>query len=87
MSGSVRWHSIIGTQVTTIVGEASDGIVPVSSARLAGACSERFVSARQGMVNKIDESVDELTRIHREHVLTSTIHSDSQSMVRQATHL
>ena len=65
-SRCVRVHSIIGTGVTTLRGEPSDGVVPVSSARQPGACSERLVSARHEMVNKVDASLEELQRILRE---------------------
>jgi len=67
----VHWHSIIGDPLITLDGERSDGVVPVSSARLPGACSELFVCARHAQVNKVDESVDELARILREHALAS----------------
>ncbi len=67
----IPYHSIIGAWITTLRGGPSDGVVPVSSARLAGACSERFVSARHENVNKVDESVDELQRILRQHALAS----------------
>jgi len=60
-------HSIIGDRLITLRGEGSDGVVPVSSARLAGACSERYVSARHERTNKVDESIEELERILREH--------------------
>ena len=71
MSPCVRCHSIIGTRVTALGSEPSDGVVPVSSARLAGACSERFVAARHQMVGKVDESLEELQRILREHARAS----------------
>ena len=66
-SRSVRTHSIIGERTITLSGEATDGVVPVSSARLAGVCSERLVSARHENTNKVDASVAELERILREH--------------------
>jgi hypothetical protein len=69
----VRYHSIMGTWVTTLRGGPSDGVVPVSSSRLGGACSERFVSARHENVNKVDESVNELQRILRQHALACDI--------------
>jgi pimeloyl-ACP methyl ester carboxylesterase len=68
-SRCVRWHSIIGDPFCTLDGEGSDGVVPVASARLPGSCSERFVCARHAHVNKVDEAVDELARILREHAL------------------
>ena len=78
-SRCVRVHSIIGTAVTTLRGEPSDGVVPVSSARQPGACSERFVSAWHEQVNKADESLAELRRILREHILASTIRLEAQA--------
>ncbi len=71
ISRCVRWHSIIGAQFTALDGEAADGIVRASSARLPGASSEFLVSARHARVNKVDTSVDELARILREHALAS----------------
>jgi len=70
-SRCVRLHSIICSVIITLSGEPSDGVVPVSSARLPGVCSERHVSARHTMVNKADESVEEMQRILREHALAS----------------
>ncbi len=82
-SRCVRLHSIVGTAVTTLRGESSDGVVPVSSARQPGACSERFVSARHEEVNKVDQSLEELQRILREHDLASAIRIDVPSAVGQ----
>jgi len=67
VSRCVRLHSIIGTAGMTLSGEASDGVVPVSSASQPGTCSEQFVSARHQSTNKVDESVVELQRILRVH--------------------
>ena len=77
----VRWHSIIGDRCFTLGGEGSDGIVPVASARLAGACSERFVDARHTRVNKVDEAVDELARILRMHAMTEAVPSAPQRTI------
>jgi hypothetical protein len=71
ISRCVRWHSIIGARFTALDGEAADGIIRESSARLPGAASELLVSARHARVNKVDASVDELARILREHALAS----------------
>jgi pimeloyl-ACP methyl ester carboxylesterase len=71
ISHCVRYHSIIGDPIITLDGQGSDGVVPVSSARLPGSCSERFVCARHSRVNKADECVDELARILREHAMAS----------------
>jgi len=85
MSRCVRWHSIIGTRVTLPGVDPSDGVVPVFSARLTGAASERFVSARHEMVNKVDESIAELRRILCEHALASTTRLAAEAAPGQAT--
>jgi pimeloyl-ACP methyl ester carboxylesterase len=66
-SRHVKLHSIIGDRRPTLNGDGSDGVVPVSSARLPAACSERFVSARHERMHKVDDTVAELERILREH--------------------
>lgn len=63
----VRLHSIIGTGGTGLVGEPSDGVVPVSSARHSGVCSELFVPARHTELHHDSKTVAELRRILREH--------------------
>jgi pimeloyl-ACP methyl ester carboxylesterase len=80
ISRCVCWHSIIGERIPSLDGDWTDGVVPVPSARLAGACSERYVSARHSKVNKIDESLDELQRILRLHAAAA-----SASIGRQVT--
>ncbi len=67
----VRVHSIIGTSAKSLNGEISDGVVPVSSARLAGSCSELAVPIRHEDLNKKDPSVAELRRILREHAASA----------------
>jgi pimeloyl-ACP methyl ester carboxylesterase len=64
--GCVARHSIIGTGGTTLSGELSDGVVPVSSARQAGDCSELFVPARHDKLHHDPASVAELMRILRQ---------------------
>ena len=64
----VRVHSIIGTGGITLTGESSDGIVPVSSARLCGVCSELLIPARHGKLHHDPACVAELTRILRQHL-------------------
>jgi pimeloyl-ACP methyl ester carboxylesterase len=81
MGRCVRFHSIIGDPLVTLKGEPSDGVVPVSSARLAGACSEKFVAARHAQVNKVDDAVDELARILREHAITVTGQRNSPAAI------
>jgi pimeloyl-ACP methyl ester carboxylesterase len=72
----VRWHSIIGDCLCTLDGDGSDGVVPVESARLRGASSEKYVFAKHVQVNKVDEAVDELARILREHAMSAAAAQD-----------
>jgi hypothetical protein len=62
----VRLHSIIGTGGGPL-GEPGDGVVPVSSARLAGVCSEFYVPVRHEKLHHDAETMAELERILREH--------------------
>ncbi len=86
ISRCVRWHSIIGDRRFTLDGEGSDGIVPVPSARLAGSCSERFVFAKHTRVNKVDEAVDELARILREHAMTAAVPHEPTITIKKHGH-
>ena len=61
------YHTIAGTYIDLPWGEPSDGVVPLSSARLAGAQSELFVPASHEHLHRDDESVAELARILRQH--------------------
>ncbi len=63
----VRLHSIIGAGGTMLLGEPGDGVVPVSSARQEGVCSELIVPARHTELHHDDATVAELKRILREH--------------------
>ena len=63
----VQFHSIIGTGGRLLIGEPGDGVVSVSSARYAGACSELFVPARHTVLHQDPATVAELGRIMREH--------------------
>ena len=65
----VRLHSIIGTGGSSLLGEPGDGVVPVSSARLGGVCSEIFVPVRHADLHHDSATVAELMRILREHAL------------------
>jgi hypothetical protein len=69
-SRCVRLHSIIGTGGIAI-GEPGDGVVPVSSARQAGVCSELFVPVRHEKLHRNGTSVNEIMRILHEHVRES----------------
>ncbi len=63
----IRWHSIIGTGKSTLAGETSDGVVPISSARQAGACSELLIPAGHQKLHRNPACVAELMRILRLH--------------------
>ncbi len=63
----VRLHSIIGTGGAMLSREPGDGVVPVSSARQGGVCSELLVPARHGNLHRDAATVAELRRILREH--------------------
>ena len=71
-SHSVRLHSIIGTGGSLLSREPGDGVVPVSSARQTGVCSEIFVPVRHEKLHHDDKTLVELDRILREHALEST---------------
>jgi len=63
----IRLHSIIGTGRSTLTGETSDGVVPISSARQAGACSELLIPAGHQKLHRNPACVAELMRILRLH--------------------
>jgi pimeloyl-ACP methyl ester carboxylesterase len=67
VSRCVKLHSIIGTGGSVLAGEPSDGVVPVSSAQLAGVSSELFVPARHEKLHRDETTLAELHRILREH--------------------
>ena len=64
----VRLHSIIGTGRQTLGEGPSDGVVPVSSARLPGVQSELFVVAEHTEIQRRPETSCEVMRILAEHV-------------------
>jgi pimeloyl-ACP methyl ester carboxylesterase len=66
-SRCVRLHSIIGTGGISVIGEAGDGVVSVSSARQSGVCSELLVPVRHDQLHHDPRTVSELARILREH--------------------
>ncbi len=68
VSCRVRLHSIIGDARGGVIHEPSDGVVPVSSARLQGVESELFVNAEHTMLHRDPATTEELKRILREHV-------------------
>jgi pimeloyl-ACP methyl ester carboxylesterase len=63
----VRQHTIIGTGGPEYASEPSDGVVPVSSARMAGVCSETFVNARHAELHSDPATVNQLACILRQH--------------------
>jgi hypothetical protein len=68
----VRRHTIIGTGGMAVSGEPGDGVVPVSSARQAGVCSELFVPVRHEKLHRKATTVSELMRVLREHARESS---------------
>jgi hypothetical protein len=68
----VRLHSIIGTGGGILSGEPGDGVVPVSSARQAGVCSELLVPVRHAKSHRSPTTVSELMRILRAHAQESS---------------
>jgi pimeloyl-ACP methyl ester carboxylesterase len=67
LSRRVRLHSIIGDARGGVVREPSDGVVPVSSARLQGVENELFVNAEHTMLHRDPATTEELKRILWEH--------------------
>jgi pimeloyl-ACP methyl ester carboxylesterase len=68
----VRLHSIIGTGGGDVLaGEPTDGIVPLSSARLAGVSSELRVPVRHSDLHRDPAALDEVVRILRDHARES----------------
>jgi hypothetical protein len=68
----VRMHSIVGTGGSILSSEPGDGVVPVSSARQPGVCSELMVPARHAKLPRDAASTTELMRILRQHAQPST---------------
>lgn len=64
----VQIHSICGVIDRLISAEPSDGVVPLTSARLAGACSEKLAPAKHMDLNKDPTVVTEVARILHHHV-------------------
>ncbi len=67
---NVRLHTILGTG--GLIGEPGDGVVPVSSARLAGVRSELQIPRRHQELHHSPETLAELTRILNEHAVDSS---------------
>ncbi len=64
----VRLHSIVGSGYWMIGAGNSDKVVPVSSARIHNATTERFVNSKHTDLHKDDDGVEELLCILRRHV-------------------
>jgi pimeloyl-ACP methyl ester carboxylesterase len=67
----IHTHSIIGNDRWTIGEGPSDGVVPVSSARLAGVQSELIVDARHTQVQRHPNTVREIICILTSHAAMS----------------
>jgi hypothetical protein len=63
----VAVHSIVGERRFTVGGGPSDGVVPVSSARLSGGASEMFVNSKHSQEPRNEEVIAEVMRILTEH--------------------
>jgi pimeloyl-ACP methyl ester carboxylesterase len=68
-SPCVVTHSIVGTGGCSLFCEPSDGVVPVASARIAGVESELFVDAEHEVLHRDPETIHEVVRILRRHLL------------------
>ncbi len=68
----VRYHSIIGRGRWMLGNGDSDGVVPVSSAKLGGASSEFLVHAKHTRLTYHPEVIGELFEILRAHLLEGT---------------
>ncbi|MCA9147348.1 MAG: alpha/beta fold hydrolase [Planctomycetaceae bacterium] len=67
LASDVRIHSIVGMRQGGF-GAASDGVVPVTSARHPGATSEYFINASHGQLTRHKETITEVSRILAEHL-------------------
>ncbi len=67
----VSLHSIIGTGTPMWHSGPSDGVVPVSSARLSGVRSEFVIEAKHEQLHRREESIQEVFRILVEHLSES----------------
>ena len=67
LKACTHMHSIIGTGGTNVIGEQSDGVVTVSSAKQCGVESEIYVPAKHEKVHRDPDAIVELERILRLH--------------------
>lgn len=70
----VTLHSIIGDFKDDWQGEPTDGVVPVSSARLVGVASEKIVDAKHEELHRDPATVAEMVRILRVHLQRSAVY-------------
>ncbi|MEM0925075.1 MAG: hypothetical protein AAGJ83_03480 [Planctomycetota bacterium] len=64
----VQMHSVIGASCLTLRLEASDGIVPVSSARESRAISESVIKTRHGRLKEHPKAIQEIMAILSLHL-------------------
>ena len=64
----VALHTIAGDIRTNLRDGPTDGIVPLSSARLVGVRSEKIVAAKHTRLNRDPATVEEIIRILHEHL-------------------
>lgn len=78
IAANVQLHSIIGDSRWTLGYGASDGIVPVVSARHPNVQTERLVSETHSKLHKNDETIQELIAILNEHLRVSPNHETNR---------
>lgn len=79
----VAFHSVCGVIDKPGIGGPTDGVVPLHSARLIGACSEKRVDSFHTRLTRSPATVHEVTRILRLH-LRETMHSGRMTAQRGA---
>ena len=70
----VALHSIIGDK-GNVVGEPTDGVVPMKSARHSGVVTEHIVSAKHTEIQSKPETIELVAEILRTHVQSLGDHS------------
>jgi len=73
IDSNVQMHSVIGDSLWTLGYGASDGIVPVVSARHPKVQTERLVSETHSKLHKNEETIQELIAILNEHLRVSRV--------------
>ncbi len=66
----VQTHSICGVVERPLHPEPSDGVVPLTSARPMGACSEKLVASKHTELTRDSEAIAEVARILCQHAQT-----------------